>query len=385
MEPKKILFISGTRADFGKIKSLMLKLDDDCRFKVQMFVTGMHLLERYGRTVNEIYKVGLKDLFLYINQDANSSSMDMTLAQTIQGLSLYIKESPPDLIVIHGDRVETLAGAIVGALNNILVAHIEGGELSGTIDDLLRHSTSKLAHLHFVANEEAKDRLVQMGEIPESIYTIGSPDIDVMLSEDLPDLQEVRHKYDLPFENYGIFMWHPVTTEVQELQEKTRQVIQGALDSGMEFVVLSPNNDRGTDIILSEIQSSLAGHKRFKHIPSMRFEYFLTLLKNARVIYGNSSAGVREAPVYGTPTINVGTRQNNRYCHKSIINVSENCHDILNCFRQLPKRSERSYYFGDGKSADKFVSILNTEAMWNTQIQKAFLDMKSISHSGGNL
>jgi UDP-N-acetylglucosamine 2-epimerase (hydrolysing) len=176
----------------------------------------MHMLSRYGSTAIEIHKAGFDNIFPYINQDASvNSQMDLVLANTIQGLGHYIRECPPDLIVVHGDRIEALAGAIVGALNNILVAHIEGGEVSGSVDELIRHAVSKSSHLHFVANDEARARLVQMGEARSSIFVIGSPDIDVMLSDSLPDLEEVKTKYEIPFAEYAIFLLHPVTTELQ--------------------------------------------------------------------------------------------------------------------------------------------------------------------------
>jgi UDP-N-acetylglucosamine 2-epimerase (hydrolysing) len=145
--------------------------------------------------------------------------MDLTLAKTIEGFSSYCKKINPDLIVIHGDRVETLAGAIVGSLNNILVAHIEGGELSGTVDELIRHSVTKLSHIHFVSNDEAAKRLLQMGEIKSSIFTIGSPDIDIMFSNDLPTLEEAKAYYEIPFKQFGVVMFHPVTTEFNEMNE----------------------------------------------------------------------------------------------------------------------------------------------------------------------
>ncbi|MDD1422367.1 UDP-N-acetylglucosamine 2-epimerase, partial [Dolichospermum sp. ST_sed1] len=152
---KKIIFLSGTRADFGKLKSLIKIAESNDAFEVYIFATGMHMSAKYGSTVDEIYKAGFKNIFAYINSD---NQMDRILARTIDGLSRYVGEINPDMIVVHGDRVEALAGAIVGSLNNILVAHIEGGEVSGTIDELLRHSITKLSHIHFVSNEEAKKR-----------------------------------------------------------------------------------------------------------------------------------------------------------------------------------------------------------------------------------
>jgi len=168
---KKIVFLTGTRADFGKIKSLIQILQDTEGFEPHIFITGMHLDKKYGYTYLEIEKSGFENLFSFSNA-TSEHSMDLTLAKTIQGFSNYTKTIHPDMIIVHGDRVEALAGAIVGSLNNILVAHIEGGEVSGTIDELIRHSVSKLSHLHFVSNELAKKRLIQMGELPDSIKSL---------------------------------------------------------------------------------------------------------------------------------------------------------------------------------------------------------------------
>ena len=178
---KKIIFITGTRADFGKLKSLIDISIKSKNFKVYIFCTGMHLQKKYGQTVDEIKKNGYENIFEFINY-SSETTMDQTLAKTVLGLSDFIKNTHPDLIVVHGDRLEALAGAIVGSFNNILVSHIEGGEVSGTIDDSIRHAVTKLSHIHFVSNEEAKNRVIQLGEKRESIKVIGSPDIDILKS-----------------------------------------------------------------------------------------------------------------------------------------------------------------------------------------------------------
>ena len=152
---KRILFVTGTRADFGKLKSLIKILDNHPGFEVSIFVTGMHMQNLYGSTYLEVERCGCKNIFKFLNH-TSEATMDLTLSKTIDGLSTYLKENPVDLIVVHGDRVEVLAGAITGSLNNILVAHIEGGELSGTIDELICHAVSKLSHIHFVANDKAR-------------------------------------------------------------------------------------------------------------------------------------------------------------------------------------------------------------------------------------
>lgn len=372
---RRVLFLTGTRADFGKLKPLMEEVEADPAFECRVFVTGMHMLTRYGFTLEEIQKAGFRHIHTYINQlESRSADMDLVLANTVQGLGFYVRECRPDLIVVHGDRVEALAGAIVGALNNILVAHVEGGERSGTVDELIRHSVSKLSHLHFVANEEARTRLLQMGEIPESVFVIGSPDIDVMLSDRLPSLEEACARYAIPFREYSIFIHHPVTTELHVLRQHITAIVDALRASGRKFVVIYPNNDTGSEVILEHVMA-LDGHEDFRVLPSVRFEHFLTLLKHSQAIVGNSSAGIREAPVYGVPTINIGTRQLNRFRSASIRNVPEERDAVLEALRAAPELSPPSLHFGDGKSARHFVENLRDVRLWRTPRQKQFQDV----------
>lgn len=372
---KKILFLTGTRADFGKLKPLIAKVRDSDEFDYEIFVTGMHMLSRYGHTYLEIPKSGFDNYFLHINQhDAVFQQMDMILAHTVLGLGNYVREFRPDLLVIHGDRIEALAGAIVGGLNNILVAHVEGGEVSGTVDEIIRHAVSKLSHLHFVATDDARKRLTQMGEVPASISVIGSPDIDIMLSDELPTFDEMRGRYEIPFEEYGIFLYHPVTTDLENLPANVRNVVQALISSGRNFVVIDPNNDHGSEIIRAELEG-LGEEARFCRRTSMRFEYFLTLLRHSNVIVGNSSAGVREAPVYGVPTVNIGSRQMNRFQSHSILNTPDSTDAILTALNHLPQRVEPSYYFGNGRSAELFLKALSSTSLWETPPQKSFQDL----------
>ncbi|ARV05504.1 UDP-N-acetylglucosamine 2-epimerase (hydrolyzing) [Polaribacter sp. SA4-10] len=372
---KKIVFLTGTRADFGKFKSLIKITQENSHFNVQIFATGMHLDEKYGSTVNEIYKSGFKNIHTFKNH-AGAEFMDRTLAKTIQGFSEYIAEQKPDLILVHGDRVEALAGAIVGSLNNILVAHIEGGEISGTIDELIRHSVSKLSHLHLVSNYEAKKRLIQMGELESSIYVIGSPDLDLMNPNSLPKLDIVKKYYEIPFDNFAIVMFHPVTTDYKNIRKSAKIFVDSLLKSEENYVVIYPNNDLGTEEILEEYKR-LKNNSKFKIYPSLRFEYFLRLLKETKFIIGNSSAGVREAPYYKVPTIDIGTRQNNRGRANSIINVDYNLDKILLTINNL-KRTEHDLditEFGEGNSNELFLDLLESDVIWQVNCQKQFQDL----------
>lgn len=370
---KKILFLTGTRADFGKLKSLIAKVDHHSQFEAHIFVTGMHMIAKYGMTANEVKKAGFNSLYQYINQNGHDS-MDVVLAKTIHGLSDYVKELNPDMIVVHGDRVEAMAGAIVGALNNVLVAHIEGGEVSGTIDELIRHSVSKMSHLHFVSNDTARQRLIQLGEAESSIFVIGSPDLDIMVSPNLPSLDEVKARYEIPYEQYSVFMYHPVTTEVDLLPERINEAVDALIQSGDNYVVIYPNNDHGSDVILEALKR-LEDHENFRLFPSVRFEHFLTLLKHSEYMIGNSSAGVREVPFYGKPSINLGTRQNMRSQAKSIINVPEKMDEILAAIRKAKVSTySPEQEFGAGNSDELFMNALLSDEVWRVSKQKLFID-----------
>lgn len=372
---KKILFLTGTRADFGKIKSLIQTLEEQKDFEVFVFVTGMHLQEIYGYTLIEIERCNFTNVYTFENH-THETTMDLTLAKTIEGLSNYCKTINPDMIVVHGDRVETLAGAIVGSLNNILVAHIEGGEVSGTVDELIRHSVSKLSHIHFVSNKEAAKRLIQMGEVKESIFTIGSPDIDIMFSSNLPPLETVKEYYGIPFNEFAVVMFHPVTTEFSSMKDYTATFVDCLLEDNHNYIVIFPNNDLGSQFIIDEFKR-LEENKQFRIFPSLRFEYFLTLLKNSQFIIGNSSAGIREAPYYGIPIINIGTRQQNRAIHADIMNVDYSEKNIKEALSKIDSHkvqvSEND--FGQGNSNELFLQSIKKDDIWQLNHQKQFRDI----------
>lgn len=372
---KKIMFLTGTRADFGKLKPLMLAVSTNPNFELHIFVTGMHMLTKYGYTCEEVERAGFKNVYRFINQNANDG-MDHVLAKTISGLSDYVREVKPDLIIVHGDRVEAMAGAIVGALNNILTGHIEGGEVSGTIDELIRHAITKLSHVHFVANEQAQQRLIQLGESEETIHIIGSPDIDIMNSENLPSLNTVREHYQIAYHNYAILIFHPVTTELDFLKHQAQIIVDSLIRSEKNYIVIYPNNDSGTHFIFDEYKR-LENYPNFRLLPSIRFEYFLTLLKNADFIIGNSSAGIREAPHFGVPAINIGSRQNNRTQSQLVINSPVNLTEIAIAIEETyryPRKPEST--FGNGNSANHFTKIINTDNFLLSEKQKHFVDRK---------
>ena len=376
MEKKRVMFVTGTRADYGKMKPLMKALTARDDFETVIFVCGMHLSKTFGSTYKEVLKDRYDEVHVAFGL-RQTGSMSADLGATVTYLSGYVEHVEPDMIVVHGDRMDALAGAIVGALHNIVVAHIEGGELSGTIDESTRHAISKFAHVHFVCTREAKTRLMQLGEEEGRIYVIGSPDIDVMLSENLPTLSAAKERYEIPFEDYGLLMYHPVTTEYEQTEAHAKAVVDAVLESGRNFIAIYPNSDLGSELILNEYRR-FEGNERIRLFPSLRFEYFLTLLKNADVLLGNSSAGVREAGIYGVPAIDVGTRQSGRYLPRSdgsLRHVGDDRDEILSALRNSGGRRAPDFAFGDGKSTERFLCVVTDPAFWEVGIQKHFVDL----------
>lgn len=370
---REILFVTGTRADFSKLRDIMIAVQDSDTLAARVVVTGMHLLRRYGYTVHEIERAGLRRLHLIPNQ-VEGEPTALVLANTMSALTRLVHEERPDAVVVHGDRVEALAAALVGSLANIRVVHIEGGEVSGTIDDAIRHSISKHAHVHLVANEGARGRLLQLGEQADRIFVVGSPEVDTLSSPNLPSLGTVRARYDIPFERYGVLMLHPVTTELDANGRNAAEVVDGVLADTGNWVVIDPNNDEGCVDVRQQLDR-LTG-PRFVRLPSMRFEYFVTLMRCAELVLGNSSAGVREAPVLGTPSVNVGTRQRRRSAARSVFNVWSKAEAVTAAIadaRELGHVAGENG-FGEPGACGRIVALLSGGQLWQPSLYKEFVD-----------
>ena len=369
---KRLLFVTGTRADFGKIEPLALAARDKGH-EVSFFVTGMHMLERYGLTKIEVHRTLGVTVHEFLNQRIGDPQ-DMVLAKTMLGFSDFVAEHRPDLVVVHGDRVEALACALVCATNYLRCAHIEGGEVSGTIDELFRHCNTKLAYCHFVSSQAAARRVKALGETHEAIHTIGSPELDFHSRPSGVTLDKVKAHYEIPFDDFGIVTFHPVTSEYDTMGLQAQALFTALEASGRNFVVILPNNDPGSEDILAVIHR--LPPERFRTIPSMRFAHFSEVMKNAACIVGNSSAGVREAPFLGIPSLDIGTRQQNRANGASITACDAEDHNTIARFlsKEWGKRHNRNAEFGEGNAAARFVAALDDPSFWSRSLQKAFQD-----------
>lgn len=371
---RRVLIVTGTRADFGKQRGLMRALESAEDFSLQLVVTGMHLIERYGETVIEVLDEGFSNVHQLPNQ-IPGEPMDLVLANTVAGFGRLVHDRPPDAIIVHGDRLEALAGAIVGAIRNIRVIHLEGGELSGTIDGSLRHAITKLAHVHLVANEVAAQRLLAMGELPDSVLRVGSLEVDALLAAQTPEYETVAAHYELPAGPLGVAILHPVTTDPARSRASAEALVDALLSVDLPFVVIDPNNDEGT-LDIQHAYERLSGHPRIRRLPSMRFEAFVTLLKHCAVIVGNSSSGVREAPVFGTRSINIGTRQRGRADAPTILNVEPDACGIVKAIEQAVKDGcgPSTSAFGSGGSLSVVMDALRSEALWALALDKRFYE-----------
>lgn len=370
---KSLLFVTGTRADFGKLEPLAVAARD-AGLVVSFFVTGMHMMARYGLTKLEVQRMQGVTVHEFLNQRPGDPQ-DMVLAKTVIGFSDFVTEQRPDLIITHGDRVEALACTLVAATNYIRSGHVEGGEVSGTIDEIFRHCNTKLASAHFVSSDAAARRVMALGEPAGAVHVIGSPELDFHSRPSGVTLAEVRARYGIGFDDYGICVFHPVTSEQATMGAQARSLFGALAQSGRNFVLIAPNNDPGSEEIFQVINT--LPKDRFRLIPSMRFAHFSELMKNAACMLGNSSAGVREAPFLGIPSLDIGTRQHNRADAPSIGFADATDTVAISTFlaTEWGKTHPRHEGFGTGSSADRFVTVLNDPAFWGRGLQKKFQDL----------
>jgi len=348
--------LTSSRADFGKIKPVIMELLAIPNLELTIFATGMHLQDEFGLTIREIEKLFKENCQIIEGQKFGETQLQgmINLLSNIQKKSVFTEL---DYILIHGDRIEAMAGTIASKLLGVKVIHIEGGELSGSIDDRIRHSITKFADFHFVTNLDAKKKVRQLGEDEERIWVTGSPEASVILGENIPTFEELSLRYDIPFKKYIIISFHPVVGDQQE-NFKIAKLIRELLNFIDEnIIIIGPNSDDG----FQEIREALLEFSKnnILYYPSIRFEYYLSLLKNASLVIGNSSSFVREAPLLGVQSIVPGTRQSDRTNVKSVNYVDVEFTQVINVMKRIPKVKYFTDYFGDKNSIKLITDALN--------------------------
>lgn len=318
---RKIVYLSGTRADFGLMKSTLLLLD--LQFDLSVAVTGMHLDADFGHTVDDIRAAGLR-ICGAVPVDVKtrtSQSMASGVGDCLKGLTALLHQERPDILVVLGDRGEMLAGAIAALHLGIVCVHIHGGERSGTVDEPVRHAISKLSTYHFVATDESRERLVRMGERPDRVQVTGAPGLDGIAGQANPSLEEARSALGLPAgQPFLLTIFHPVVQQAGDAYAQTLGLLQALNHMGLPVFWSEPNADAGSLDILRALadQPLPASSHRAVHLPRA---LFCAAMKHCAVMVGNSSAGIIEAASFGTPVVNVGDRQRLRERNLNVLDV----------------------------------------------------------------
>lgn len=377
---KKVFILVERRADYSRYKPILQKLKVDPFFEVYLVVTGICLLEIHGKDISYIENDGFKinATIPMFDPEAEDTGGEMvrSMARVLSGVVTELEKAKPDVVLSGFDIGGNFAVTIAAAHMNIPVAHIQGGEVTGSIDESIRHAMSKFSHVHFPATQDAKDRLVRLGENPDDIYVVGCPSIDVLVNTPKMDKAILEKKYDLDFSKpFVIMIQHPVTTEAKSSLDQIKETIHVIKRMDIQALALLPNNDAGHSKIIEEVMNS-----GIKWYPSLSTLEFINIYRNAWALVGNSSSGIHETPTFKIPAVNIGNRQMGRERAENVIDVPNDA-DAIEAgikkalfddeFRAFVKTLENPY--GVGNSSDQIVKILK-EISFEGKIQKVFYE-----------
>lgn len=369
------MYITGTRADYGLMRAVLKRLSAAEDIDLSLCVTGMHLSTLYGYTLQEIEADHFRIAgIIPVEVDkATPVSMAQSLGHELIGMVELLAKEQPDLILVLGDRGEMLAAAIAAVHLNIPIVHIHGGERSGTIDEMVRHAISKLAHYHFVATEEAQERLIKMGEKPESVQRVGAPGLDELHSHTPCDYETFIEHYQLDrTKKTALLIYHPVVQEYHEIANQCRAVIEAALAVDLQIICLEPNSDAGGQWIREVLYEykNQAGLRCIKHLPRAEF---INCLAHVDVMLGNSSSGIIEAASFNLPVVNIGIRQNLRASGANVLHVHHAYEAVVQGLKDALERPKTSYdnIYGDGNTSERCYHLLKTIPLNNELLNKS--------------
>jgi len=376
----KILTLVERRADYSRMRPILKELNKNPFFDVYLVVTGICLLDAHGNDVDYIKDDGFTinaEIPMFEKNGKNTNvSMVRALAKVLDAITYELEKFKPDLVLTGFDIGANLATTIAAAHMNIPVAHIQGGEVTGTIDESIRHAMSKFSHIHFPATKDARNRLVRLGENPKHIFNVGCPSIDTIVQTPTIDRKIIEEKFNVDFSKPVVLLiQHPVTTESSESKRQILKTINVIKDLKIQALVALPNNDAGSSEIIEEIKKS-----GLSWYPSLSTKEFVNVYRNVWAIVGNSSSGIHESTTFGIPAVNIGTRQQDRERAKNVIDVGYNEHDIKKGiekalfdepFRQKVSHMKNPYGIGD--SSKKIVELIKSISLKNI-IQKRFYE-----------
>ncbi|KAB2946576.1 MAG: UDP-N-acetylglucosamine 2-epimerase [Candidatus Methanoperedens nitroreducens] len=379
---RKIVVITGTRAEYGLLHPVMKAIENNPKLELSVIATGMHLSREHGYTINEINKDGFKidaSIDMLLGNDTGAA-MAKSLGIGIVGITQALEQIKPDIVLILGDRGEPFAGAIAATHMNIPVAHIHGGESTtgGCIDESIRHSITKFAHIHFPATKESGDRIKKLGEEMWRIHIVGAPGLDTILNAELIPGEQLIKNFSLTGDNpFLLVIQHPVTTQPENAADEMRITLNALMELKIQTILIYPNSDAGGRSMIEVIKEfeHLSFLHTFKSLPHIEY---LSLMKIASVLVGNSSSGIIEAASFHLPVVNIGIRQDGRQCGCNVLNVAHDKSKIIEAihtalhdktFKQKVKQCTNPY--GDGKAALRIAEVLA-----ELEINKALLQKK---------
>lgn len=372
MSKRNICVVVGSRANYSSIKSAMRAIQDNPSLALQVVVGASAILDRYGSVVNLIERDGFQPAARVhmLIEGETPATMAKSTGLGLLELPTIFDQLKPDIVLTVGDRFETMATTLAAAYMNIPIAHTMGGEVSGTIDESIRHAVTKFAHIHFAASREAQERIIKLGEKPEDVHHVGCPRVDLVAeileqgTDGLPDELfniGVGERLDLN-QPFVVVSQHPVTTEYGEGERQIKETLEAVRSLDLPAIVLWPNADAGSEDIARGIRK-WREHRLDKHMhffKNLPVATYVRLLKRAACLIGNSSSGIREGAYIGVPVVNVGSRQNMRERGRNVIDVPHDREGIrLAIQRQLahgPYTMEAIY--GDGRAGQRIADIL---------------------------
>ncbi len=369
---RKVCIVINSRANYGRVKSLLKAIKKSKNLELQLIVGASATLYRYGSVDQIIKRDGFKitQQFCSILEGENLLTMTKSLGHTVNELSTIFDRIKPDVVFVIADRYENLAVAIVSSYMNIFLAHIQGGEVSGSIDEKVRHAITKLSDLHFPATKRAKKFLIKMGETSNSVYLTGCPSIDLisLLKNKKIDSQLLNKKgsgCEISLKDeFIVVLQHPVTTEYSSSKKHISETIKAIKNltkkTKIKILWLWPNIDAGSDVFSKEIRLlKEEKNNSIRFVRNFNPEDYLIVLKNSKMIIGNSSSGIREGSFLGIPSVNIGSRQQNRERGPNVIDVNYDSNSILRAiFKQLDQKYESSKIYGDGNAGKKISKII---------------------------
>lgn len=364
MSVRKVIYVSGTRADYGLMRKVLKTLNNSKDFDLSILVTAMHLSPMYGNTIEEIQSEEFK-ICGAIKVDVEHTThhaMAKAIGHEIIAMTEIFADVKPDLIILLGDRGESLAAAITAAHLNIPIVHIHGGERSGTVDEMVRHAISKFAHYHFVATQGSKDRLIKMGETEESIFVVGAPGLDELYDYKSISKKEFCKRYRFnESKKIALLVYHPVVQEYENIGLQFKKTINVALELGLQIICLEPNSDAGGHLIREAI-NEYVHHEDVRVFKHLQRQEYIDCLAHVDVLIGNSSSGIIEAASFNLSVLNIGSRQNLREVGDNVIHVNPEYDEIFAGLKSVLESPKKKYInvYGDGKTSERCYHLLKT-------------------------